>query len=180
MSARGRRRALAAAIALAVAFCLATARLFVWPAQGMPARVSAIVMLAGPGNRLGVAVRLAREHRAPVLVVSQGWEGYGGPCAPAIPGVKVVCFDPNPGDTRGETEFAGRLAGQYHWSSVVLVTTSGQDTRARILMRRCFGASIYVITASLPWTDWPYEIAYGWGSLVKALTLHRTCLALAQ
>jgi hypothetical protein len=32
-----------------------------------------------------------------------------------------------------------------------------------------------VVTASMPWDDWPYQIAYGWGALVKALVLHRAC-----
>ena len=86
------------------------------------------------------------------------------------------CFDPNPANTRGEAEFVGRLALQHRWRSVVLVTTRGQDTRARITMRRCFGGSIYVITASLPLDEWPYEIAYGWGSLFKTLVLYRACL----
>jgi hypothetical protein len=173
--ARYGRRVFAAAIALVAAFGLVTARLFVWPAQGMPDRVSAIVMLAGPGDRLPVALQLAREHRAPVLVVSQGWQGYGGPCPSATPGVKLICFDPNPGDTRGEAEVIGRLAKQYHWSSVVLVTTRAQDTRARIIVGRCFGGSIYVITAPLPLGNWPYQIAYGWGALIKALVLYRGC-----
>ena len=72
---RLRRRAFAAVMALIVAFVLVTVRLFVWPAEGMPDRVSAIVMLAGPGDRLPVALQLARQHRAPMLVVSQGWQG---------------------------------------------------------------------------------------------------------
>jgi hypothetical protein len=162
-------------MAVVVAFGLLTARLFVWPAQGMPPHVSAIVMLAGPGNRLPVALQLAREHRAPMFVVSRGWQGYGGPCPSPIPGVKLICFDPNPGDTRGEAEFVGRLAARYHWSSVVLVTTRAQDTRARIMVGRCFGGSIYVVTASLPFDNWPYQIAYGWGALFKALFLYRSC-----
>jgi hypothetical protein len=58
----------------------------------------------------------------------------------------------------------------------VLVTTRGQDTRARMLLRRCFGGSAYVITASIPLGNWPYEIAYQWGALVKALIVDRTCL----
>ena len=169
------RRVFAALVTVAVAFSLVTARLLVWPAQGMPTRVSAIVLLAGPGNRLPVALQLAREHRASVLVVSQGWEGYGGSCPPAMPGVKVICFDPNPGTTRGEAEFTAKLANRYDWRSVVLVTIPTQDTRARIVMRRCFGGSIYVATASLRWDDWPYQIAYGWGALFKALALDRTC-----
>ena len=139
---RLRRRAFAAAMALVVALVLVTVRLLVWPAEGMPARVSAIVMLAGPGDRLPVALQLAREHRAPVLVVSQGWQGYGGPCPQAPPAVKLICFDPDPGNTRGEAEFASRLAERYHWRSVVLVTTRAQDTRARIIMGRCFGGSM--------------------------------------
>ena len=110
-----------------------------------------------------------------MLVVSQGWHGYGGPCPPKTSDATVICFDPDPGDTRGELEFVGRLAARYHWRSLVLVTTRTQDTRARVLARRCFGGSVYVITAPLPWEDWPYQIAYGWGSLVKALILYRTC-----
>jgi uncharacterized SAM-binding protein YcdF (DUF218 family) len=169
------RRVLAVVIAVFIAFSAVTARLLVWPAEGMPARVSAIVMLGGPGDRLAVALRLAREHRAAMLVVSQGWHGYGGPCPPATPGVKLICFEPDPGNTRGEAEFTARLARRYHWNSVVLVTTRTQDTRARIIVGRCFGGPLYVVTASFPRSDWPYEIAYGWGALAQALVLNRSC-----
>jgi hypothetical protein len=174
-SSRARRRVFAAAAAVVVAFGLVTARILVWPAAGMPERVDAIVMLAGPGARLPVALDLAREHRAPVLVVSQGWQGYGGPCPSPVPGVKLICFEPDPGTTRGEAEALGRLAKQFGWSSVVLVTTRTQDTRARIIAGRCFGGSTYVVTAPLPLSSWPYEIAYGWGALFKALFVDRTC-----
>ncbi len=172
---RSWRRLFAALAVLVMAFSVATARLLIWPATGVPARVSAIVLLAGPGDRMPVALQLAREHRAPVLVVSQGHEGYGGPCPAATPGVKLICFDPDPSDTRGEAEFLGRLAEQYHWHSVVLVTTRAQDTRARLMVGRCFGGSVYVSTAALPLTSWPYQIAYGWGALVKALFVYRGC-----
>jgi hypothetical protein len=172
---RAWRRAFAAVGVVVVLLSVVTARLLVWPAQGMPARVSAIVMLAGPGDRLPVALELAREHRAPVLVVSRGWEGYGGPCPPPIPGLKLICFEPDPGTTRGETEALGRLAKQFRWNSVVLVTTRTQDTRARLMAERCFGGSTYVVTAPLPLSSWPYQIAYGWGALLKALVIYRTC-----
>jgi uncharacterized SAM-binding protein YcdF (DUF218 family) len=174
-SSRVWRRVLVAATVLVVVFGVVTARLFAWPADGMPARVDAIVSLAGPGDRLAVALQLARERRAPVLVVSQGWQGYGGPCPSAPPGVKLICFDPNPGDTRGEAEFVGRLAQRYHWNSIVLVTIRTQDTRARILTARCFDGSIYVVTAALSWDSWPYQIVYGWGALFKAFFLNRSC-----
>jgi hypothetical protein len=169
------RRVLAVLAVVVVAFVVITARLLVWPAQGLPARVSAIVMLAGPGARTRVALELARQHRAPVLAVSRGWQGYGGPCPPPVPGVKLICFEPDPGNTRGEAEALGRLAKQYRWTSVVLVTTTFQDTRARILAKRCFGGSVYVIAAPMPLSSWPYQIAYGWGALLKALVVHRAC-----
>ena len=104
------RRVLAVIAVIVVAFCAVTARLFVWPAQGMPARVSAIVMLAGPGDRLPVALDLARQHRAPVLVVSRGNQGYGGPCPSPVPGVKLICFEPDPATTQGEAKALGRMA----------------------------------------------------------------------
>jgi uncharacterized SAM-binding protein YcdF (DUF218 family) len=172
---RGWRRILIAATALLLVLAALTGRLLVWPARGMPARVDAIVMLAGPGDRLALAQQLARQQRAPVLVVSQGSQGYGSPCPPKTPRVTLICFDPDPGNTRGEAEFAGHLAQRYHWRSIVLVTTPAQDTRARILMRRCFSGSIFAVTKSLPWEDWPYQVAYGWGALVKALVLQRAC-----
>jgi uncharacterized SAM-binding protein YcdF (DUF218 family) len=143
----------------------------------MPAHVDAIIMLAGPGSRLPAAVNLAAADKAPNLVVSQGHLGYGGPCpaASSAPKVRIICFDPDPANTRGEIEFTAKLAKQYNWHSVVLVTIPEQDVRARMMMRRCFGGSVYVVTASQPLSQWPYQIAYGWGALVKAAVLVRSC-----
>src|ERR1700734_3578247 len=132
------RRAFVALAAVIIALSVLTARLFVWPAQGMPAQVSAIVMLAGPGDRLPVALQLAREHRAPVLVVSRGWMGYGGPCPPPIAGVRTLCFNPDPGNTRGEAEYVGALARRNDWRSLIVVAIRPQAVRAQLLFSRCF------------------------------------------
>jgi hypothetical protein len=154
-----------------------TGRLFIWPTRGMPARVSAIVMLNGPGDRLKTALRLAWQQRAPFLVVSRGSSvyGHGSGCAPPIPHVHVICFDPSPATTRGEAEFVGRLARKYHWQSVALVTITPQDSRARLRVERCFNGPVYVVTASLSLWEWPYEIAYEWGALGKAVVFQQSC-----
>jgi hypothetical protein len=176
---RPRRRwfLIGVAALLLAGFAAATARLFVWPERGMPARVDAIVMLNGPGNRLPTALGLAWAHRAPVVVISRGspYWARGSGCAPQIPGVRVICFGPDPATTRGEAEFTGRLARRYHWHSIVLVTTTPQDTRARLRVQRCFPGSIYVMTAHLPAHDWPYALVYEWGATLKALLLQRSC-----
>ena len=169
------RRVLAVGSVLVLVFVVLTSLVLVWPPQGTPAKVSAIVMLAGPGNRLPATLRLAAEHRADVLVVSQGYDGYGSPCPPRPPGLTLICFDPNPPNTRGEAEYLGRLAKRYHWTSVVLVVTRPQATRARILAERCFSGPVYVSTAPLSLRSWPYQIVYGWGALAKALVVHRSC-----
>ncbi len=173
-----RRRAVAAVLLVLLAgFGFETAQLFVWPQQGMPARVDAIVMLNGPGDRLGTALKLARAHRARVVVISRGsrYWGHGSVCAPKVPGVTFICFDPSPPTTRGEAEFAGRLARRYDWHSIALVATTPQDTPARLRLGRCFAGKIYAVNAPLPLSAWPGTIAYEWGATVNAVFLQRGC-----
>ncbi|HEY1818955.1 MAG TPA: hypothetical protein VGG83_03430 [Trebonia sp.] len=170
-----RRKVLAVATALIVVLATATACVLVWPVERTPAKADAIVMLAGPGDRLSVALQLAREQRAPVLVISRGWMGYGGPCPPPTPGVRTICFNPDPGNTRGEAEYVGALARRNAWHSLILVATRAQAVRAQLLFGRCFSGQVYVATAPVTWDNWPYQIAYGWGALVKAALLVRSC-----
>jgi hypothetical protein len=169
------RRALLALALIIVAFCAATARLFIWPAQGMPPRVSAIVMLDGPGSALDVAVRMAAQHRAPYLVVSQGTPASRDPCPRQVRGVTLICFNPVPATTRGEAQFVGRLAGKYHWQSIAVVTITPQASRARLRVQRCFAGQVYSVTAPLTRSSWPYQIAYEWAALMKALVVQRGC-----
>jgi hypothetical protein len=180
---RKRRMAVIGTIAAVfLAFCGLTARLFIFPASGMPARVDAIVMMAGPGDRYSTAFNLAYQHRAPVLVISTGNDhgpggpsGPAGPCGPPVPGVRVICFNPSPDTTQGEAEYAARLAKQYHWHSIALVTITPQDSRARLRMERCFSGHVYVMPAPIRLGLWPYELAYEWGATIKALTISRSC-----
>jgi hypothetical protein len=165
-------------IALAVIFfvvCAATARLFIGPDQGMPSRVDAIVMLDSPGHPLGVALRLAEQRRAPFLVVSQGTPASRDPCPRPVPGVTLICFNPTPPTTRGEAEFVGRLARKYHWHSIAIVAIIPQDSRARLRVERCFPGQVYVMTAPIRMSTWPYQIAYEWAALAKALFIQRGC-----
>jgi hypothetical protein len=152
-----------------------TARLFIWPDQGMPHRVSAIVMLHSPGNSMKTALRLARQHRAPFLLISLGTPLSGYRCPPPIPRVKLICFNPVPATTQGEAEFVGRLARKYHWRSIAVVTITPQDSRARLRVERCFAGPVYVVATPVALASWPGEIAYEWGAMIKALVLQRGC-----
>ena len=140
-----RRRAVATTAALVLAFVLVTAaarrecqltsaRSCCWP------RVTCCPWPSG--SPVSTGRRCSSSRR--------GQHGYGA-VPTATPGVKLICFDPDPGNTRGEAEFAGRLAKKYHWRSVVLVTSRAQDTRARILVGRCFGGPIYAVADHCRW-----------------------------
>ncbi len=165
----------AVVLVLLTAFMVATARLFVWPTRDRPERVDAIIMLSGGENteRLAHAVALAQQGFAPVLALSD--PGHLHPCAPAVPGVRLICFDPKPRTTQGEARATAQLAARYHWRSIMVVSGRAQDTRARIRMRRCFNGQILMSPASPPRHAWPYLIAYEWAAMVKALTWQRGC-----
>jgi hypothetical protein len=165
---------LAAPAAVLVAAAI-TLRLFVWPAEGMPPRVSAIVMMNNWGNPLQVALRLARQHRAGYLVISQGTPANDFACPGPVAGVRLICFHPGPATTQGEAEYAGRLAKRYHWRSIALVTIVPQASRGRLRMKRCFPGRVYTVTAPIAASTWPEQITYQWGALIKALVFQRGC-----
>jgi hypothetical protein len=79
------------------------------------------------------------------------------------------------GHDPGRGKSAGRLAAKYHWHSIVLVTITPQDSRARLRFERCFNGKVYVMTGPIHAYRWPYEIAYGWGAIIKAPTVQRSC-----
>lgn len=174
-----RRRVVAIVVAAVVlAMAVLTARLFVWPSlPPLPPKADAIVELGGAGDRRLVALRLAREGRAPVVAISvsndeinTSWCDNG-----MLTGVPVICFHREPYTTRGEAREIGDLAARHGWHSVILVTTPDQAKRAELRVRRCFAGDISVATARLPLRWWPWQIVYQWGAMLKAYTWETTC-----
>jgi len=157
-------------------FAAVTARVFIWPVvQPLPEHADAIIELGGPGeaDRDRVALKLAREHRAPLLI--QSTRRGDTACLPPVGGVSVECFYADPNTTRGEARHIGLEAAKRHWRSVILVTTPDQIWRADLRVSRCFPGMIYNATAHLPWQDWFVVIPYQWAASIKALTVERAC-----
>jgi uncharacterized SAM-binding protein YcdF (DUF218 family) len=175
------RRALGVVVlGLALGWAAAAAVLFVWPPEHVAARADAVVVLAGGrGPRLARGLALVRRGVAPVLVVSDGWAATWPEanrlCAGRQAPARVVCFYPQPYDTRGEAEAFARLARRNRWTSVVVVSSRYHIARARILFERCFGGT--VSTDGAPQSLWtrirsvPSETA----KLGYALLVRRTC-----
>ena len=170
-----RAAAMGAALSV-VALSAVTVRVFVWPdLPPLPERADAIIELAGPGDRYRdwVALDLAREQRAPVLIQSTLPDDTS--CLPPVAGVRIECFHPDLNTTQGEARYIGAIAAQRHWASVILVSTPDQAWRAHLRVSRCFPGKVYNATAHLPVWDWFRQIPYQWLASIKAVTVERAC-----
>jgi uncharacterized SAM-binding protein YcdF (DUF218 family) len=173
---RGWRVTAVVILVLLIVFSALSARLFVFPAMGMPARADAIVVLGGEGDRLDLGMQLARDDRAPYLVLSMGLPWLPpGICAQHVGPATVICFQPDPDTTQGEAEAAARLAKRYGWRSLVLVTTRDQVWRAHLRFQRCYAGTIYGLGSHVTWYRWPFAIAYQWAGTMKAELFQRGC-----
>jgi uncharacterized SAM-binding protein YcdF (DUF218 family) len=171
------RRLLAALVILVGLWLVAVAVLFVWPQAdtGPPAHADAVVVLSGGGNwRLDPALKLVERGVAPILAISspfrdQRWTKAHRLCRGQdgrLP-FKVVCFQAVPYSTRGEAETVARLAQHDGWTRIVVVTSEYHVTRARMLFRRCYRGSLWMLGTSSPWLSLPEE----WASETAKLTV---------
>jgi hypothetical protein len=169
------RRALVAAVVVLALFVGATLGVLVFPPTDRPSRADAIFMLDGEGDRIDEALALARAGYAPVLAVSQSSPWRICPKPSEVPGVRVICFRPNPDTTQGEAREAELLARRYGWKKVIFVVERSQDVRARLRISRCYHGQTLVVAVDPPMGQWPGLIAYQWAAMVKALVLQPTC-----
>jgi hypothetical protein len=176
------RLALIVCVVGIAAFAVATVVLFVRPHSDAPRPADAVVVL-GPGlngERLQEGVRLMRQKRGRVLVISKArdpnWTD-GKPFCSGASGLKVVCFMADPYTTQGEARAIARLSSKYGWRSVLVVTSTYHVTRARLLTRRCDSLRVEVVGASpnANVLEWAAKIGHEWGGLANALTFARKC-----
>jgi hypothetical protein len=173
---RHRRWLRAAGILVLALWGALSALLFVWPSldriKGV--RADAILVMGGPGPRLQVARKLAKEQAAPVMLVSVASVRWNCP-ALDVPGVRVECFRPDPFTTQGEARYAASQARLHGWNSLIVVSSVPQSTRARLRVQRCFHGTVKVVAAQPSVASWAYGVIYEWGALVKALVWQRSC-----
>lgn len=171
-----RRRWLNIVVAvLVVAAGLVEIRLYVVPASDGARPADAVVVLGGQAyqDRLRTADAMLKKYPGSVVVVSIP---SGIPCPTQPPGASaILCFSPNPSTTQGEARTAAKLATQYGWKSMEVVTTADQVWRARLRFSRCWSGNITMVRSDssiyLRMRAVPYETA----ATIKAETLQRGC-----
>jgi uncharacterized SAM-binding protein YcdF (DUF218 family) len=177
------RRLLLVVAVLVGAWLVAAFFLFARPdLPSPPAHVDAVVVLSGARNtRLDPGLELIREGAAPVLAISGALQDPHWPKAQAIcraghvAGARVICFDPKPFSTRGESRAVARLARQHGWNEVVVVTSTFHVTRARMLFHRCYPGKLWFVGTPTTWWRIPEEWAFETGKLAVQLTAERGC-----
>lgn len=177
------RRLLLVLAALVAAWLVACIFLFVWPhADSAPAHADVVVVLSGGlDRRLDPALALVRRGVAPVLAISSPFRGKW-PKAQALctgktksPGFRVLCFNPRPYSTQGEARTVAKIARAHGWRRMVVVTSTFHVTRARMLFRRCYHGSLWVVGSGSTWWKLPEEWASETGKLLVQLTVQRGC-----
>ncbi len=175
-------------LALVVLAVVATAGvagfiLFTRPQADRLSHADAIVVLGGEWDgRVAYGLDLARRGYADTVLLSDGYAGLGHDgdfaraCAEPIPGVRVICFAPQPYTTRGEAMYTAKLAAEHQWRTVIVVSWNYHMVRARYIFRRCFDGDLIMRPVPRSYDrlrvrDWASIYWYQYAALAKAAIL---------
>jgi hypothetical protein len=167
------RRVAVVVVLLLVAVFVVEYRLFVSPPTNTPTRADAIVVLGGPGDRLGVGWDLADDDLAPTIVVFLEEPEL---CEPLDDDPEEICLAPEPSTTRGEARIVAELARDRGWDHLVVVTAASQSVRASIRLERCFDGRLDMATVREDGLAMQvYRVVYENAAMIKALVVQRDC-----
>jgi uncharacterized SAM-binding protein YcdF (DUF218 family) len=150
-----------------IAALIAGLPVYVWPQVDHLRHADAIFVLGGfEYDRYPFGLHLGAEGWAPKVVVSNP-NGPNDPwltdyCATPPANLDLYCFIPDPSTTKGEGRELGRLATQFGWRSVIVVTFKPHISRARYILEQCFDGDLIMVASppdiSVP--RWAYEYGY--------------------
>lgn len=173
-SVSGRRRRRPLFILFLTAAVIATIPIYVQPQIDRLRPADAILVLGGVGKaRYKYGLDLAAEGWAPTVVMSLPDDPTDPNttelCATSKP--KVQCFAPDPPTTKGEARELRRLAAQYRWRTVIVVTFRPHISRARFILEQCFDGDLVMVASptrtSVP--RWAFEYVYQTAGYARAV-----------
>lgn len=118
-----------------------------------PKKADAVVMLGGASKeRLLEAMLLRAEIDAPYLVLSHtdtpgnaSADEYCKNHSNKAIYPDIICFTPDPLNTRGEADAIGLLATKNQWSSIVVVTSKYHVARSERLLNQCTPSKVQMV-----------------------------------
>jgi len=141
----------------------------------------AIFILGGAHyGRYPFGLDLGMKGWAPNVVVSNP-RGPGDPwlteyCAAPHPGLDLHCFVPDPPTTKGEGQELRRLAAQFGWRTVIVVTFRPHISRARFILEHCFDGDLVMVAspAHMSIRRWAFAYVYQTAGYARA-ALQKGC-----
>ena len=169
------RRLMASVCLLLIAAVIGGLPVYVRPQIDPLRHADAILILGGEGDsRYLVGLDLGLKGWAPTVVVSNPmapddpWlTDY---CATPHPGLDLHCFVPDPPTTKGEGRELRRLAAQYSWRTVIVVTFRPHISRARFILEQCFDGDLVMVAspAHISVARWAFEYVYQTAGYLRA------------
>lgn len=162
--------------ALAVVGSVAAVRAFHYPTIDEPGTADAVVLLAGGGPRIDKLNELMNASVAPRALVASAYVDDPGVWSARVcndralefdQSIDVLCFEPEPSTTRGEAGFVSKLATDNGWDELVVIASTDQITRARLLFDRCFAGTVRFVAVDHS-QFWPLRVLYESGAWIKA------------
>ncbi|WP_449373262.1 YdcF family protein [Arthrobacter psychrolactophilus] len=153
-----------AVLALLMVWLIGATQLFHNVNASKPEDADAVVMLGGASKeRLLEAMMLRAELDAPYLVLSNtdtpgnaSADEYCHTHSNKAIYPDVICFTPNPMNTRGEADAVGLIATKYGWKSLAVVTSKYHIARSERLLNQCVPSKIQMVATDpeLSLTQW--------------------------
>ncbi|WP_186759436.1 YdcF family protein [Arthrobacter alpinus] len=127
-------------------------------------KADAVVMLGGASKeRLLDAMLLRADLQAPYLVISNtstpgnaSADDYCETHSNKAIYPDIICFRPEPMDTRGEATSLGHLAVEYQWDSLAVVTSKYHIARAGQLMNQCVNSEVTMVPTTPQLSTWQW------------------------
>lgn len=151
-------------LALFLGWLLTAYQLFYSVHTEAPQQADAVVMLGGASNeRMLDAMMIRFDLKAPYLVLSNtdtkgnaSADEYCDNHSNKTVYPDVICFDPEPMDTRGEARALAKLADEYQWKNMIVVTSTYHIKRAGLLMEQCVNANVTMMSTAPQFNTWQW------------------------
>lgn len=168
------RRWLVVLAVLLIAGVVGGLPVYVWPQVDPLRHADAVVVLGGPPpDRYPFGIQLHESGWAPMVFWSNpdASEGYTRYCARHEVDSNLHCFVPDPPTTKGEAQELRRLAAQYGWRSVIVVTFRPHVSRARYILEQCFDGELIMVEspAQISFSEWAFQYMYQTAGYVRAV-----------
>ena len=170
------RRLLVSACLLTTAAAIAGLPVYVRPQIDPLRHADAILILGGEYySRYAFGFDLAMQGLAPNLVVSNPRGADNADltelCATPNSEFALHCFIPDPPTTKGEAQELRRLASQYGWRTVIVVTFRPHISRARFIFQQCFDGDLVMVAspADISAPRWAFEYVYQTAGYLRAV-----------